>query len=142
VVRSLPHPIIRDGREFHGVAVELERREIADLNEAAGIFLGEGGEGFAFNELAGLGESLCCEGRIHFVEHSIMNDRGNFAIGRKGDLAAHRHPYVRMGERGVRTQTKEKYTQEPRDLGDNEPKIPRLNPLAHQSGRLPCVIGS
>ena len=73
MIGALLHPIVRDRREVDRFAVELQRREIADFGEAAGVLLGERRERLALDEVARLGEPLRREGRIHFIENPIMD---------------------------------------------------------------------
>ena len=108
MVGPLLHPVIRHRAELNRLAADLQRREIADLGEAAGVFLGERGELLALDEFARLGEPLGREGRIHFVEHPVVDDRGDLAVGRERDLALHRHPDVRMGARRRRRREAER----------------------------------
>ena len=98
MVGPLLHPIVGDAAEIHRLAADLEGGEIADLGEAAGVLLGQRGENVARDELARRGEALRGEGRVHLVEHPVVRHRGDLAVGRKGDLAAHRHPDMGMGE--------------------------------------------
>ena len=75
MVGPLLHPVIRHRAELNRLAADFQRREIADLGEAAGVFLGERREMLALDEFARLGEPLRCERRIHFVEHPVVDDR-------------------------------------------------------------------
>src|SRR5260370_1262156 len=79
-----------------------ERGEISELGQPAGVLLGERRELLALDEFAGLGEALRREGRIHLIEHPVVDDRGDLAVGGEGDLALDRHPHVGMRVRGRR----------------------------------------
>ena len=58
MVRPLLHPVIRHRAELDRLAADLERGEIADVGEAAGVLPGERGELLALDEFARLGEPL------------------------------------------------------------------------------------
>ena len=98
MVGPLLHPIVAvlDRPELGRLAADLERGEIADLGQAAGVLARQRGENVARDQIARLGEPLGGEGRIHLVEHPVVGHRDDLAVG-EADLAAHRHPDVGMG---------------------------------------------
>ena len=111
MVGPLLHPVIRHRAEFSRLPADLERGEIADLGEALGVFLGERGELLALDEFAFLGEPLRREGRIHLVEHPVVDDARDFSVGGEGEVALHRHPDVGMGGGRLRRRDAEREPQ-------------------------------
>jgi hypothetical protein len=98
-VPRLLHPTVRHRAEVDARPADLQRGEIADVGEAAGVFPCQRRKLLARHEVSGLGEPLGREGRIHFVEHQVMDRSSDLAVWREGDLAFHRDPYVRMRTR-------------------------------------------
>ena len=96
MVGALLHPVFRDFAEGDSLAVELEGGEVTHIGEPARVFPCEGGEDVAGGELAGLGQSLRGEGRIHLVEHPVLHHGRDLAVGGEGDAAVDGDPDMRM----------------------------------------------
>ena len=111
MVGPLLHPIVGDRAEIHRLAADLQGREIADVGQAACVLLRQRGELLALDQFARRGESLGGEGRIHFVENPIVDDRGNLPVGREGDLALDGYPDMRMRGCGRRRRQSERQHQ-------------------------------
>ena len=75
MVGPLLHPIVGHRAEIHRLATDLQRGEIADFGQAAGVLLGQRGELLFLDELARRREALGGERRIHLIENPVVNHR-------------------------------------------------------------------
>jgi hypothetical protein len=63
--------ILGNQAEVDGLATDLQRREIADVGEAAGVFLGEGRELLAGDERSGLASP--CVGKDEYISSNTQS---------------------------------------------------------------------
>ena len=75
MVGPLLHPIVGDRAEVRRRAADLQRGEIADFGQAAGVLLGQRSELLFLHKLARRGEALGGERGIHLVENPVVNHR-------------------------------------------------------------------
>ena len=134
MVGPLLHPVVRHRAEVDRLASDLQRREIADLREAARILPGERRELLALDEFARLGQPLGRKGGIHLVEHPVVHDPRDLSVRRESQLAFHRHPNVWMRKR--RSRRREANAQPCRHRAIARPKTQRTDsPSASRSCR-------